>query len=209
MKIATLIGSMLCFALLFPGPQHARPAEGGLAERMLAETNLARTQPRKYASFLRELRGRFRGKMYLQPGSSALVRTREGVAAVDEAIRFLSRQPPLPPLSWSPGLAEAAAELVRDEGESGATGHAGSRSGGMQERIERHGRWEGEIGEVIGYGPTTARLMVMELIVDDGVPGRGHRKDIFTPAFRVAGAACGPHPVFGTMCVMDFAAGFR
>ncbi|HEY6837140.1 MAG TPA: CAP domain-containing protein, partial [Geobacteraceae bacterium] len=131
----------------------------------------------------------------------------EGRGAVDEAIRYLSRQKPLPPLSWSDGLAEAAAELVAEQGRSGATGHVGRRSRGVQERIERHGRWERQIGENIAYGPKSARDIVMELIIDDGVKGRGHRKTIYTGGFATAGAACGPHPRFETMCVIDFAGG--
>ena len=39
------------------------------------------------------------------------------------------------------------------------------------------------------------------------LPGRGHRANIFSSAFRLAGAACGPHPAFGTACVIDFAGG--
>ena len=183
--------------------------ESGLSGQVLAEINLARTDPKAYVGFLREFRSQFRGKEYRQPGSPILIRPTEGVRAVDEAMRVLSRQKPLPPLTWSEGLAAAAAELVEDEGESGKTGHVGHTSGSPRERIERHGKWQGLIGECIGYGPDKARAMVMQLIIDDGVADRGHRKSIFTPAYRTAGVACGPHPRYGNMCTIDFAAGFR
>lgn len=197
----------LCILLALAAPA---PAKGeNLDTLVLAEINLARTAPRVYAGFLKEFRGRFRGNYYVLPGDATRMQTSEGVTAVDEAIGFLSRQKPLPPLAWSDGLAEAAAELAEEQGSSGAIGHDGSRSHGMQERIERYGRWERRIGENIGYGPKDPRNMVMQLIIDDGVPSRGHRKNIFSTVFRTAGVACGPHPRFGSMCVIDFAGGFR
>jgi uncharacterized protein YkwD len=143
------------------------------------------------------------------PGSTTRVQTYEGVAAVDEAVRFLDRQKPLPPLSWSDGLAAAAAELAGEQSRSGDTGHVGRQSQGVQERIERHGKWERVIAENIGYGPEDARGMVMQLIIDDGVKDRGHRRNTFSKAFGFAGVACGSHPGFGSMCVIDFAGGFR
>ena len=181
----------------------------GLAMQVLAEINLARSAPRTYAGFLNEFRGLFNGKLYQLPGSAARMKTTEGVKAVDEAIRFLSYQKPLPPLTWSAGLAAAAAELAEEQGNFGGTGHTGRQSLGVRERIERHGRWERKIAENIGYGPTDARNMVMQLIIDDGVPNRGHRKNIFSAALDIAGVACGPHPSFRSMCVIDFAGGFK
>jgi uncharacterized protein YkwD len=180
-----------------------------LARQVLAETNLARSEPGRYAAHLREMRPLYVGKAYRLPGSVAMVLTREGVAALDEAIDFLSRQDPLPALAWSQGLAQAAADLVRDQARTGETGHDGGSSGGMRQRIERHGSWSGRIAENISYGPSRARLVVIELIVDDGVPGRGHRDNIFNSAFAVAGVACGPHPVYRKMCVTDFASQFK
>jgi uncharacterized protein YkwD len=138
-----------------------------------------------------------------------MVITDEGVAAVDEAIRILDRQRPLSPLTWSSGLASAAMELVRDGGTTGDIGHTGRRSGGMKERIERHGAWQGGLGENISYGYDDARLVVMQLIVDDGVPDRGHRKILLNDSFGTAGVACGPHAGYGSMCVIDFAGSFR
>lgn len=77
----------------------------------------------------------------------------------------------------------------------------------MEGRIGRQVKWTGSIGENIAYGPNDGRDVVLRLIVDDGVPGRGHRANIFSPDFRLAGVACGPHPALRTVCVIDFAGG--
>ena len=186
----------------------AEAAQSDLARQMLKETNLARTQPRRYAGYLQNLRRQYSEKNSQMHGSPELALTSEGVAAIDEAIEYLTHQHSLPPLAWSQGLADAAADLVRDQGQTGEVGHIGT-SGDTLERIERHGSWDKRISENIGYGPNTARRMVMELIIDDGVPERGHRKNIFTRSFSVAGAACGPHPVYQNMCAMTFAVRFK
>jgi uncharacterized protein YkwD len=195
--------------LILFGAFETESAGSDLAGRVLAEINLARTDPQAFVGFLRDFRSRFRGRSYRVPGSRDFVMTTEGVTAVDEAIRFLSRQKPLPSLAWSAGLAAAAAELVGEEGKSGATGHRGWRSGDPRQRIGRHGEWRGGIGESISYGPDEARLVVMQLIVDDGVPDRGHRRNLYRSSFAMGGVACGPHPVYGTMCVIDSAEWFR
>ena len=192
------------FLWFFAG--NSASAETDLAKQTVAEINLARGNPQTYAGFLREFRREFQGNSYRMPGSELLVETSEGVRAVDEAIRYLTRQPALPPLAWSTGLAAAAADLVEEEGMTGAVGHVGRLSGDPRKRIERHVDLQGKIGENICYGPGEARLVVMDLIIDDAVANRGHRKNIFNRAFGAAGAACGPHPRFGNVCVIDFAA---
>ena len=202
-----LIYLTICLLLAFTSPASALDQK--LAVQVLEEINLARTEPHTYDGFLRKFRGQFRGKFYVLPGSTTRMQTSEGVKAVDEAIKFLARQKPLPPLTWSDGLAAAAAELAKDQGRSGATGHFGRQSDGTRERIERHGKWERQIAENIGYGPEDPRSMVMQLIIDDGVPGRGHRENTFSPSVSAAGVAWGPHPHFRNMCVIDFAGGFR
>ncbi len=183
-------------------------ARASLESGVIAELNLARTQPRLYAGYVREYRRLYHGGYLVLPGSGVRIATSEGTGAVDEAIRFLMKQRALRPLQSSRGLAEAAADLVADQSGTGDTGHYGRTSGSMNRRIERYGQWQGGIGEVIGYGFREPRMVVIQLIVDDGVLGRGHRRNIFNPAFRRAGAACGDHPEYRTMCVVDFAEGF-
>lgn len=188
------------------GVSHAR---NSLERGVIEELNLARTRPRLYADFIKEYRKLYKGNYMYFPGRSVRIATSEGVGAVDEAIRFLRNQKSLAPLNPSQGLAEAAADLVEDQRSSGETGHYGRQSGSMSSRIERYGQWQGGIGENISYGFKEPRLVVIQLIVDDGVRNRGHRKNIFNPAFRRAGAACGTHSEYGSMCVIDFAVGIN
>ncbi|WP_125255754.1 CAP domain-containing protein [Brevundimonas fluminis] len=169
---------------------------------MLAELNQARRDPRAYARRAREFRALFRGDRFQRPGEIAVV-TQEGVAAVDEAIRFLETQPPLPPLTRSPLLDRAAADHARDQGRTGQVGHVGSDGSSPHQRMRRHGAWRAT-AETIAYGPTPEHA-VMQLIVDDGVPDRGHRAIIFSPDYQMVGAACGPHPRWRTICVVTFA----
>jgi uncharacterized protein YkwD len=194
--------------LLVLMPVSASFAGTSLEKGVLDELNLARTKPAVYADILREHRKLYKGRSICFPGQSVRIVTNEGVSAVDEAIRFLDRQKPQPPLQFSEGLAEAAAELAEDQGQGSATGHTGRKSGSMIQRIERHGEWKAEIGENISYGYHDPRLVVIQLIVDDGIRSRGHRTNIFKPAFRRVGIACGPHAGYRFMCVMDFAGGF-
>lgn len=176
---------------------------------ILQELNVARMKPAAYVQYLEHYRSLFKKKTYVQPGTNLLIRTEEGTAAIDEAINFLRRQPSLPPLRWAEGLARSSAELVRAQAKSKETGH-GSGKLSMSRRIKRHGQWTVAIGEAITYGPYVAdrgRDVIAQLIVDDGVPNRGHRTTLYDQDYRLAGVTCGPHPLFQTACVIDFAGG--
>jgi len=127
---------------------------------------------------------------------------------VAEAEAFLRRQHPLDPLQGVPGLVQSARQHVEDQGPTGEIGHRGAGGDTPWSRMAKQGQWTGRAGENISYGYADARTIVVTLIVDQGVPGRGHRRNIFCRDFRVAGAACGPHAQYGVMCVIDFADGF-
>ena len=160
-----------------------------LSRQVLSEMNFARTSPREYASVVATVSG----------GRSPAAR---------EAIDFLKRAKPLPALTYSGGLSAGARAHVADQGSRGAVGHAGSDRSQPWDRVERFGSWLGTVGENIAYGHRSARQIVCALIIDEGVRGRGHRKNIFSREFGVAGVATGGHVRFGTMCVTDFAGEF-
>jgi uncharacterized protein YkwD len=113
----------------------------------------------------------------------------------------------LPPLTLSRVMSRAAADHCADQAD-GAFGHEGKDRSHAGQRIARYGTLVGGWAENISYGKSTARDVVLALIIDDGLPARKHRKNIFNPNYNVAGAAFGPHARFGTMCSMDFAGGY-
>jgi uncharacterized protein YkwD len=179
-----------------------------LERALLDETNRARTTPAAYAEHLEEMLSWFEGTMLVIPNQSVRMRTVEGATAVREAIAFLKKQPPRLPMTWSDGLWRAARDHAADQGLAGTTGHDGTDGSSPANRMERHGRWLEVAAENIDYGSATARETIISLIVDDGVLGRGHRTTIFSEALRTMGAACGAHPQYRRMCVIDYAGGF-
>jgi uncharacterized protein YkwD len=170
---------------------------------IVQEMNLARQNPALYASFLEELRANYNGRVLVLPGRGKIY-TKEGVRAVDEAIRFLRSARPLPPLSFSPGISKGAADHCADQS-NGRLGHNGSDGSNAGQRMSRYGVWSATWGENLSYGRMSARQIVLALIIDDGLRGRKHRKNIFNSRFNYAGAALGRHARFGTVCSIDFA----
>jgi uncharacterized protein YkwD len=173
-----------------------------LEDEVLAHINFARQHPREYAEQLRDYRRHFVGATLYLPGDAHGVITREGTAAVDEAIGFLERQAPLPPLGSGALLALAAQDHVAALGPIGGRGHVSPDGASPGERVRRRG---GDIyvGEDISYGYSDAGAVVRQLIVDDGVRDRAHRALLFNVEVRYAGVGCGAHQRYGHMCVVD------
>lgn len=189
--------------------QRANGADAALTSHeaeLVREINLARTRPSDYAALLERMRPFYDGATFNQPGKIPLL-TQEGLAALDEAVRFLRSTAPLEPLTVSHGMCSGAKVLVGEQSASGATGHRGADGRFCEDRVKPYGTWQGPIGENLSYGDDTARERVIALIVDDGVANRGHRARIFNPAHKVVGVSCGGHQL-GGMCVITFAGGF-
>jgi hypothetical protein len=200
---AALAVACLCAQAQVPAPRPPRstPEE----QAVVREITKIRMFPKEYAKYLRALGTRFQGTLW-RLKDHVPIRTNEGRPAVLEAADFLERVQPIPGVvAFSEGLHAAAWEHVADQGPSGQTGHVGVSGSTFGERIRRYGQPGSLIGEVINYGEETARMTVIQLVIDDGVSDRGHRKNLFNPDFRTAGAAIGAHRGYGSMTVVDLA----
>lgn len=181
-----------------------------LEREIIAETNRLRQDPAAYAELLENLLPYFHGDLLRMPGQTPLL-THEGADVVLEAIAQLRNTPPLPPLRPSRGLSLGADDHLNDLGPKGLTGHYGSDGSSPFDRINRYGSWdnipnESIAGENISYSPiNTAQWHVMQLLIDDGVPNRGHRTTLLDPRFQVTGVACGSHSIYRYMCDITYA----
>jgi uncharacterized protein YkwD len=180
-----------------------------LEKEIVFEINLFRSDPARYAEkYITLLAVRYNNKILSYPGDVP-IKTVEGVSALYECVRELKKLKPLPLLYPNDKLTRAADDHCADQSRTGKTGHVGNDNSNLRTRIERYGKWEKQIAENIAYGNTSARQVVVFLLIDDNVRGRGHRKTFLNPELKLVGISCGKHPEYKTMCVMDFAAGMK
>jgi uncharacterized protein YkwD len=204
--LLAVVGALTLTAALDAQERRLPTLETGVVE----ELNRVRTDPARYAAHLEALLPAFDGKLLRTP--HGLLETDEGAGAVREAIRVLRATAPMGPLERSPGMSAAAWDLARDQGATGATGHTGTDGSTTSDRANRYGSWDGGLSENVSYSAyasVDAREVVIQLLVDDGVPGRGHRVNILDPTMRVVGVACGAHARYAVVCVMDHAHAYR
>lgn len=180
-----------------------------LEKEIVDEMNLARTEPQKYAAFVEEYRKYYDGHRLTIPGRKKTIVTFDGISAVDEAINFLRAAKPLPPFEIAKGMCSAAADHSKDLAGKGINGHRGSDGSTPNARVDRYGDWEAAIGETIVYEVTTPRQIIIALIIDDGVPNRGHRRNIFDPNYKITGLSVSEPLSFGSKCVITYVGGFK
>ena len=203
--------SLLSTAVSSSSADTMRTATGFLSAaetEILAEINLARTQPQQYAAYIEEFKKYYEGMRLMLPGSKRALSTFEGVRAVDEAIAFMRAASPAPALEASEPAFSAAKDHAVDLITNAITGHIGSDGTKPNDRVDRYGRWLGGIAESIVYKVDTARNDVIGLIIDDGNATRGHRNDLFNPDYHYAGLSRSEQTANGQVCVIVYVGGF-
>ena len=122
-----------------------------------------------------------------------------------EAVLYLESRKPVPPLKLSRGLTLAAADLLKDHGPKGLTGHRASDGTVPADRMARYGYCEGKTGENLIYGYKDEDRLMKGILTEGGSRGWEQRNNVLSKDFNLVGIACGSHNVYGTMCVIDFA----
>jgi uncharacterized protein YkwD len=107
-------------------------------------------------------------------------------------ISELNAMKPLKPLVFDNDMYELAKCWCLESGKSGEIGHT------------RKNCKSGYNGECCSYGFSGALDIVMQLMVDNNIPGHGHRKIILTPYYTKIGIKNGSHKTYTYHSVIDF-----
>jgi uncharacterized protein YkwD len=226
LKLSSLkiIGQVVLFAFILTGcgdeplgsaeqqlscPVDTAPSEltgyARMEYEVMAATNEMRTRPKCLLERLETLKSRFNGNI-LTNDDKTRVRTVEGAAAVAELIDFLKNAPTVGSLVRNENLDKSARDHQREQSVTGATGHDSEDGRNPFDRMSVYAKVN-PAGENISYGAyggDTGRDVVITLAVDDNVPDRGHRTNLMMEDYQQAGVACGTHPVYGSMCVINY-----
>jgi uncharacterized protein YkwD len=179
-----------------------------LEQEVILELNKVRSNPKRFAEeYLEELLPAFSGKLYTYPGQEPVM-TKEGIQPLKECIQVLKNTAPMAILYPAEGLAKASRMLANDQ-QSGGIGHIARNGSTPRKRIEKYGEWNICSAEDITYGSFEARQIVIALLIDDGIPNRGHRKNVLNPCSHFAGVASGKHSGYRMMCVIDYAGEYK
>lgn len=179
-----------------------------LEKDIILETNMARTNPKKYSEmYIVPRKKDFDKKVY--HSSFGNIKTHEGVAVVNETIKYMKKQKALNSLNPSLGLTKSAEDHAMSQCKTKQTGHTGTDGSNPMKRIKRYGTYRAA-GENITYGVKSAREIVVNLIIDDGVKDRGHRKNIFLKDFDCTGLCyVDEHVTYGCECVINYAGQYK
>jgi len=178
-----------------------------LRKQILDEINLCRTNPSNYANKLETFLTYYNGFTLTLPNQPPLL-TIDGQAACLSAIDYLRAMTPRTPLIWSDSLSFSAQDHCNDKGSLGEFGHTGSLGSTLLDRVTKYGKPEEPVGENIMYGQDTPENIVCMMLVDDGVPARGNRKNLMNERYTLCGIGFAAHLEMDSMCTLVMAGGF-
>jgi len=160
--------------------------QAGPSASVIDEINALRANPRVYVENLHDQ-----------------LETRLRTQPLLDAFTAVAEMPPAPALRLDPRLGQAAWAQAQQLGLTGLMTHTGAGGSTPGGRIRDAGVISTLTAEELAFGQSTAQDVVLQLILDSGVPGAPHRRDLLNPVFTMGGAACGPHKGQRFVCVID------
>lgn len=112
----------------------------------------------------------------------------------------LNKANSLKPLTFNKELYSIAKKHARNMGWTGKTGHSSSRGKTFAERTADISG----CGEDCSYGFRKPLDIIFQLMLDEGVPSLGHRKNILDPTYKTVATSIYRHRKYKWNCVIDF-----
>lgn len=107
----------------------------------------------------------------------------------DTASELNSLTNKLQALKWSEGLVQACYDHISDIGPKGSTSHSGSNGSKAADRIYNYIGTTRTAENLAFSDLVTGEGVILQLLVDDGVENKGHRRNILDEAFTHVGVS--------------------
>tara|TARA_B110000211_G_C14025937_1_gene529848 strand:+ start:303 stop:920 length:618 start_codon:yes stop_codon:yes gene_type:complete len=120
-------------------------------------------------------------------------------------INDLKKGKKLNPLKPTKDLFNFAKKHALTTGRKGKVGHRSARGKSFQKRTKELIKKYSLVGENIHYGSNNALEIVIDLLIDDGIKGVGHRVNILTQEYIYCSVSIQQHKKYKYNCVIDFA----
>ncbi len=150
-------------------------------EQMIEEINIMRRDPKGYAREVEAYINQVKNDEMLDAAYKA-----EEISTAKELIEELKLLNPLPILESHQGLHKVGITHGKDVQKQGMIGHLGSDGSWPWDRVRRDTELS-DGNENLVAGGNTVKESLMILLVDSGIPGRGHRKTLLEPKWTYCG----------------------
>lgn len=180
MKLKFLVFTVLFFGLTYSAMAQVKYSNRNMLELM----NLARADGKKFIDSILN--------PYLEANN--VPRT----SYVRSLITDLKKTKNIQPLKLDTELNGTARAWAIESGKKGVIGHRN-----IKKRLYVLNR--GAMAENCTYGDESDLEAIMSLLIDEGIKGVGHRKNILNPAYNYVGLGSAKHKEYGTCVVMNFA----
>lgn len=179
---------------------------------MVLEINMLRSDPRKYAAYLlpyledakdrlaHEGKGRRMYSLHSTYNGDELKPVRidtlwhwaneEEVRAIESLLDDLNSSPPLSVLQPDRGIYTAARKHAADQVPTGDINHMGTDGSWPWDRIMQEAPDMKHGNENIACGEADPREIVILLLIDSGIEGYGHRRNLLNPEWTHCACYC-------------------
>ena len=163
---------------------------------LIYEINKVRNNPSSYSEIISKNKSNFNGLIFKTPNSKYSDKTKEGVAAYEEAEKFLKTCPENQnELIPSVGLCRIAQDFLKEFNDNGIDINKVDNID-IKKIIDKYGQCSGNLCKLISCGGDELESVVTYLIVCDGDQNREQRNKLFDTSFKKIGVAHGEHPIY-------------
>ena len=163
---------------------------------LVVEINKIRLSPKSYITKIKKYRKYYKDNFLYLPTNTKPIKTIEGIKACEEAIRFLKKQEAVNALINDERLSKAAEDHVNDIGKNGLSSYEGSDGSSVLDRVQKYCEWDDFCCESIDFGNYFAKDIIIQSIIDDGIPSRYNRDNIFSKKAKYIGVHIGYHKLY-------------